>query len=251
MNSYNFAAASYSNSAPLVDYLPVVSPSSEIKYGYPSSHLKELILGKVDCALIPVVHAFNNPLIKPLLNVGVASDGEVKSVLIKRKKPINEIISVLKDKASATSNKLAELILHHHFNQTVEMINESNFFDARVLIGDSALLSNQSDKDIDLSLAWKQMTGLPFIFAVWAVRSDCKYIDEINDIVCSAANKGVKSLSKIAKRFSIRQGNSFEFWNNYLKNNIHFFLTDSDINGMQLFKEMLNVNDALALNALD
>ena len=251
MNSYNFAAASYSNSAPLVDYLPAVSPSSEIKYGYPSSHLKELILGKVDCALIPVVHAFNNPLIKPLLNVGVASDGEVKSVLIKRKKPINEIISVLKDKASATSNKLAELILHHHFNQTVEMINESNFFDARVLIGDSALLSNQSDKDIDLSLAWKQMTGLPFIFAVWAVRSDCKYIDEINDIVCRAANVGVNSLSKIAKRFSVHQGNSFEFWNNYLKNNIHFFLTDSDINGMQLFKEMLNVNDALALNTLD
>ena len=82
MSSFNFAAASYSNSAPLVDYLSTASPSSKIKYGYPSSHLRELIIGNVDCALIPVVHAFNNPIIKPLLNVGVASDGEVKSVLI-------------------------------------------------------------------------------------------------------------------------------------------------------------------------
>lgn len=251
MSSFNFAAASYSNSAPLVDYLSTASPSAKIKYGYPSSHLRELILGNVDCALIPVVHAFNNPVIKPLLNVGVASDGEVKSVLIKRKKPIDEIISILKDKASATSNKLAELILHHHFNQTVEMIDNSDIFDAKVLIGDTALLSNHSDEDIDLSLAWKQMTGFPFVFAVWAVRSDCKYVDEINDITYRAANMGVNSLPKIAKRFSIQQGNSFEFWNNYLKNNIHFFLTDSDINGMQLFKEMLNVNDALALNTVD
>ena len=47
MSSFNFAAASYSNSAPLVDYLSTASPSAKIKYGYPSSHLRELILGKL------------------------------------------------------------------------------------------------------------------------------------------------------------------------------------------------------------
>ena len=50
-------------------------------------------------------------------------------------------------------------------------------------------MSKKSNNDIDLSLAWKQMTGLPFVFAVWAVRSDCKNIDEIEKIVINAAHE--------------------------------------------------------------
>tara|TARA_B100002019_G_scaffold290197_1_gene307324 strand:- start:715 stop:1470 length:756 start_codon:yes stop_codon:yes gene_type:complete len=251
MKSYKFAAASYSNSAPLVDYLLKVSPNSNIKYGYPSSHLGELILGKVDCALVPVVHVFNNPLLKPLLKVGVAANGEVKSVLLKCNKSVNEILTIQKDKASATSNKLAELILHHHYNQSVEMVIGSKSYDAKVLIGDNALLSEQSNMDIDLSLAWKKMTGLPFVFAVWAVRSDCKNIDEIDEIVSNAANEGIKSISLIAEKFSNQLGNSISFWEDYLNNNIHFQLLDTDIKGMNLFKEMINVNQALSLSSID
>ena len=251
MKSYNFAAASYSNSAPLVDCLLKVSPNSNIKFGYPSSHLGELLLGKVDCALVPVVHVFNNPLLTPLLKVGVAANGAVKSVLLKCNKPINEILTVLKDKASATSNRLAELVMNHHFNQSVEMIVDNKIFDAKVLIGDKALLSKKSNNDIDLSLAWKQMTGLPFVFAVWAVRSDCKNIDEIEKIVINAAHEGINSISLIAERFSNQQGNSISFWEDYLNNNIHFQLSDDDIKGMNLFKEMLNINQVLSLNSLD
>ena len=146
-----------------------------------------------------------------MLKVGVAANGAVKSVLLKCNKPINEILTVLKDKASATSNRLAELVMNHHFNQSVEMIVENKIFDAKVLIGDKALLSKKSNNDIDLSLAWKQMTGLPFVFAVWAVRSDCKNIDEIEKIVINAAHEGINSISLIAERFSNQQGNSISF----------------------------------------
>ena len=150
-----------------------------------------------------------------------------------------------------TSNRLAELVMNHHFNQSVEVIEENKIFDAKVLIGDNALLSKKSNNDIDLSLAWKQMTGLPFIFAVWAVRSDCKNIDEIEKIVINAAHEGINSISLIAERFSNQQGNSISFWEDYLNNNIHFQLSDDDIKGMNLFKEMLNINQVLSLNTLD
>ena len=55
------------------------------------------------------------------------------------------------------------------------------------------------------------MTGLPFVFAVWAVRSDCKNIDEIEKIVINAAHEGINSISLIAERFSNQQGNSISF----------------------------------------
>ena len=70
-------------------------------------------------------------------------------------------------------------------------------------------MSKKSNNDIDLSLA-ETNDGLPFVFAVWAVRSDCKNIDEIEKIVINAA-LGNKFISLIAERFSNQQGNSISF----------------------------------------
>jgi chorismate dehydratase len=49
--------------------------------------------------------------------------------------------------------------------------------DAGVLIGDPALRAmyeapSRGLQDIDLAEAWKEWTGLPMVFAVWAVRKD-------------------------------------------------------------------------------
>ncbi|MGC5412947.1 MqnA/MqnD/SBP family protein, partial [Streptomyces sp. DT225] len=50
--------------------------------------------------------------------------------------------------------------------------------DAAVLIGDAALRANLHDAPRlglqvhDLGAMWKEWTGLPFVFAVWAARKD-------------------------------------------------------------------------------
>ena len=147
MKSLRFAAAAYSNSAPLVACLKEVNPSIQLYHGVPSMHVEELIAGKIDCALIPVAHAFKHPKLTILDHVGVASDGPVKSVLLKCHKPLNQIISVARDPASGTSNVLAELLLQHHFGLSVEMVDD-NVTDAEVVIGDRALLSNLQNLEI-------------------------------------------------------------------------------------------------------
>ena len=94
MHNLHFAAAPYSNSAPLVDFIKQQGNDIKITHGPPSSHIKELLSEKVDCALIPVVHLFENPCLRYFNNFGVAADGPVRSVLLKCNKPIDELAIV-------------------------------------------------------------------------------------------------------------------------------------------------------------
>ena len=247
MHNLHFAAAPYSNSAPLVDFIKQQDVNIKITHGPPSSHINELLSGKVDCALIPVVHLFENPILRYFNNLGVAANGPVRSVLLKCNKPIDELAIVNKDPSSATSNMLAQIILQHYFNQPVEMCNNAIAPDGEVIIGDKALFSEKSKyKDVDLADYWKKLTGLPFVFAVWAVRKDNKYANHIEKIITNSAEVGMKSIPSIAKRYSKEIGNTQSFWEEYLTTNIHFRFNEKDLKGLELFREMLCVNKILS-----
>lgn len=247
MSILNFAAASYSNSAPLVEYISQQNDNIKVKLGPPSSHVNQLLSGTVDCALIPVVHLFNNPELRYFNHLGVAANGSVRSVLLQCNKPVDQLVTVNKDPSSATSNMLAQLILQHYYNKSVEMTINSPSPDGRVIIGDKALFSNKPCyQNIDLSECWKKLTNLPFVFAVWAVRKNNKEIDMIEKIITSAAKKGIHSISLIAKRYASQLGKTHSFWEEYLTKNIHFELNKEDLQGLNLFRDMLCVNQILS-----
>ncbi len=247
MSLLRFSAAPYSNSAPLVSYLNQVDSSAEIVYGVPSSHIQDLLNDKVDCALIPVVHLFQCSELTFINSVGVAADGAVRSVLLKCHKEVSQILTVLMDQASATSNVLAQLILEHHFGVSTETTNISKGVDAEVVIGDRALLGDAAKYvDIDLAEEWKKLTSLPFVFAVWAVKRESKKIDRIQDIVNKSANLGIQNMSSIAEQYANKFGRSSIFWEEYLSQNIDFRLTSKHIKGMNLFKSMVGVNELLS-----
>jgi chorismate dehydratase len=70
---------------------------------------------------------------------------------------------------------LAKVLLAQYWNKEVEFliategyINEISGTTAGVIIGDRALASlNHFEHVYDLGLAWKQYSGLPFVFAAW------------------------------------------------------------------------------------
>ena len=203
MKPYEVAAAAYSNSAPLVACLSQADPNVEVFHGVPSMHLEELMAGRIDCALIPVAHAIQHPELTILDQVGVAADGAVRSVLLKCHKPVDQIITVARDAASGTSNVLAELVLEHHFGVSVEMVDYSVGADAEVVIGDRALLSEPASAgDIDLASAWKMLTNLPFVFALWAVRPDFNEVKQIDALTQRAAEMGVECIPALASGYA-------------------------------------------------
>ncbi len=237
-----FAGAPYSNSAPLVDKLTEVDPRVRVINDHPSSLVRDLKSGRADVALIPVAHLFSHPELTMLEGLGVAADGPVQSVLLKCNEPLGKIRTVARDPASATSNALGELLLKKYFKQPVEMVNFGSLErpDAAVVIGDRALCSDPAPAgDIDLAEAWKKWTGLPFVFAVWAVRADFAEIGAVTDIAHRAYEAGFRAVEAIAERFAEQMGGAVDFWIDYLDNSIHYRLGADDLQGLERFRTCL------------
>jgi chorismate dehydratase len=178
-----------------------------------------------------------------LEGLGVVADGPVQSVLLKCNEPMERIRTVARDPASATSNALATLLLKHHFKQDVEMVDFGHVEkpDAAVVIGDRALCSDPAPAgDVDLAEAWHTMTGLPFVFAVWAVRGDFPHIDVVTDIAHRAYEAGSRAIESIAAHYAEQLGGSLEFWVDYLNTSIHYRLNERDMAGMDLFRRYLS-----------
>ncbi|MEA2067640.1 MAG: menaquinone biosynthesis protein [Verrucomicrobiota bacterium] len=233
-HEFVFAGAPYSNSAPLVEKLADVDPRVRVINDHPANLVADLNAGKADVALIPVAHLFSHPELVMIDGLGVAADGPVKSVLLKCNVPVDQIRTVARDPASATSNALAGLLL-----ENVEMVDSPDA-DAVVLIGDRALCSEPAPAgDIDLAEAWKEMTGLPFVFAVWAVRKDFPDLGAVTGIAHRACKAGFQSLEGIAARYAGELGNSPAFWLDYLGHSIHYELGERDLEGLELFRKMV------------
>jgi chorismate dehydratase len=121
---------------------------------------------ELDVANVSSVEYANNPesyVLLPSLCVG--SDGAVESVQLVTQLPLPAVQSIAVTSASATSVALVRVLVPH-----AEIRPEGADADARLLIGDEALSSAFSDPTPhhDLGALWRERTGLPMVFAVWA-----------------------------------------------------------------------------------
>ncbi|GAA1587207.1 menaquinone biosynthetic enzyme MqnA/MqnD family protein [Actinoplanes couchii] len=146
-----------------------------------------LVAGDLDIGPITLVEYLRHAdelLLLPDLAVG--SDGPVLSVNLVSTRPPAELDGrpVALGSTSRTGVMLAQMLLSEHYGAEPEffrcppdlsqMLLEA---DAGVLIGDVALRAmyeapGNGLQVIDLAEAWKEWTGLPMVFAVWAVRKD-------------------------------------------------------------------------------
>jgi chorismate dehydratase len=146
----------------------------------------DLVAGRLDIGPITLVEYLRHAdelLLLPDLAVG--SDGPVLSVNLISTRPLAELDKrpVALGSTSRTGVLLAQMLLADRYGaeptyfrcppELTQMLLEA---DAGVLIGDPALRAYADPTDglevVDLGEAWKEWTGLPMVFAVWAVRRD-------------------------------------------------------------------------------
>lgn len=238
-----FAGAPYSNSAPLVDKLTEVDSRVTVMNDHPANLVRDLNDGTCDVALIPVAHLFAHPELKMLKGLGVAAEGPVQSVLLKCNRKMGQIKTIGRDPASATSNALAEILMKKYFKQDVEMHDFQSLEkpDAAVVIGDRALCAEPAPEgDVDLAEAWMKWTKLPFVFAVWAVRKDFEYVEEVTEIAHKSFAAGFRAMEAIAERYAEELGGSQQFWIDYLDHAIHYKLDERDMEGMNRFRKLIS-----------
>ncbi|MFD8590162.1 menaquinone biosynthetic enzyme MqnA/MqnD family protein [Streptomyces sp. NPDC059637] len=154
----------------------------------PEKLSEQLVRGELDIGPITLVEYLRNADgLVALPDIAVGCDGPVMSCVVVSQVPLDRLDGekVALGSTSRTSVRLAQLLLAEQYGVRPDyyrcppdlglMMQEAQ---AAVLIGDAALRASLHDAPRlglevhDLGLMWKEWTGLPFVFALWAVRRD-------------------------------------------------------------------------------
>jgi chorismate dehydratase len=248
MTKPQIAASSYLNAAPLC-YSFIYGEQKdacEFQSDAAPARCAELVAeGKADAALIPVIEYQRISGLKIARGVCVASRKTVRSVVLASRVPITEIRSVALDTSSRTSAALIQIILGRFYSlnptyrssppQLAEMLESS---DAALMIGDPAMLIDRSTLHVyDLAEEWRKQTGLPFVFAFWAIREDSQTWPGGVDFI-RAKREGVAHTADLADMYAASLGLPREGLVSYLTENISYDLEDESLRGLSLYYDL-------------
>ncbi len=128
--------------------------------------------GEADISLCPVGALSSLPSHEVLGRYCIGADGPVETVMLLSKLPLSQITSVRLDDHSRTSNQLIQILARDLWDVDWDFYF-SNEGDAEscLMIGDKVFEHrNKFPFHYDLASAWKSLTGLPMVFAVWVAR---------------------------------------------------------------------------------
>jgi chorismate dehydratase len=235
---------------PLAQFIPEVCSGARLILDYPSRLLDPLADGRIDAALIPVVGLFGHPDLELVDGTGICAQRQVRSVLLKCRQPLDEVRTVSLDPASRTSNALALILFRDHWKRHVEAVpwNVSPPADAAVVIGDRALCAPpEAGGDYDLATHWNAMTGLPFVFAVWAVRRNHPARREIEQTIDAAKRAGRAALPDIIRQQAVKLHLAEAVCREYFTECIHFDLGPREHQAMDRFQALIDKVSAVKL----
>ena len=235
---------SYLNTKPLLYGIKKNSVLNEIELieDYPSKIAQMLIDDEVDIGLIPVAATLrlNEWYINSDYCIG--SVGAVASVCIFSEVPIHEIEKIYLDYQSRTSVNLAKILLKEYWKKEVEIIDATGEdyrgnltgTTAGVVIGDRALEQRHKSKYIyDLGEAWKNHTGLPFVFAAWIANKKLpeNFVKAFNE----ANALGLNNIDEVVAENHLEHFDLHRYYTNCISYN----LDDEKKKGLELFLSKL------------
>lgn len=244
LNKIKVGAVSYLNTKPLlygIQLSEVLLKHIDLIEDYPSKIATILLNDEIDVGLVPVAVI---PKLKEYYIVTdycIGTEGEVASVAIFSEVPMEQIDKVMLDYQSKTSVNLAKVLLKYFWKKEVVFEEAGlNFRDeikgttAAVVIGDRALNQKKKNKYcFDLGLAWKDYTGLPFVFAAWVANKQLP--EDFLDAFNRANGFGVNHIDEVLKN------NVFDVYDlkTYYTKNINYELTDKKKQALALFLDLI------------
>ena len=272
---------SFLNPAPLLynfEHEPTATRLREhydVHYTLPSICAAELNSGAADLGLIPIAALTSELAIVP--GCTIASRDEVRSILLLVKNPshlaANEALQHVRTLAADTASRSSVAytrILFEHFHHThptflhqpADPLAMLASADAALLIGDPALLAREHRATIDatsntpllwLDLAhlWRELTGLPWVAAVWAVRPESLVPagltphQLIADLTASR-DAGLTHTDQLVTEWNPRLAIGPDTIRTYLTRNIHYTLDPDCLGAIQLFRTLAATINALS-----
>jgi len=255
------AAIRFLNPAPLMwdfEHPPLNASLAEryqIDWMLPSECADRLAAGDADIGLVPIASLAGDPHLRILPGCTIASKGSVRSLLLVRRasRPLRDLRSVAADKASRTTLAYTRLLLRRWQNPDVPFLPMAadldtmlDHADAAVIIGDPALMAleeranrfERTGEELvyhDLAWEWNQLTGLPFVSAVWAAAAGSALDDTVAEDFILSRDHGLAQIESLVTEWSEKIPLTAQTIHSYLTTNIHYILDEECIEGMRAF----------------
>jgi chorismate dehydratase len=201
-------AVNYLNTKPLIEDLAADASNIELSLETPSKLAELLQAGELDVALIPVIEYFRAGAYSIIPDIAIASRGPVLSVTLFSRVPWERVRSVALDEGSRTSAALTQVLLKQRYRADASFRSlpldadpEDLTTDAVLLIGDRAMRACLPGfaHVYDLGQEWFDWTGLPFVYAFWAVREGVE-LAGLDQALLAAKRHGLARSGVIAQR---------------------------------------------------
>jgi chorismate dehydratase len=234
---FRIGSVPYLNAAPLTRDLPW-----PLIQATPTKLAEMLGRDELDAALVSLSEVLFTDRYDILDGIAIASLGEVYSVILAHKKPLAEVREVFCDTASITSVSLLKVLLAERglkpAFQPLESYAAALEKDFVLLIGDQAIefqRTPHSHEIFDLGHAWLELTNLPFVYAVWALR---RGVDnrELRQELRAAKHFGMETMDYIIET---REEFDEDFRRDYFEWHIHFHLGEDEKRAIARFSELL------------
>lgn len=208
MAKLRVGAVNYLNTKPLIKHLDRLAPQIDLVLDVPSQLALDLHEGRLDVALIPSIEYFRAGNYSILPGISIASYGPVISVKVCSRVPFAAIGRLALDEGSRTSIALAEILLQHLFGVRpateplpLHKDPRTSKADAVLLIGDRAMRIRDGEYPytLDLGYEWSRWTGLPFVFAFWAVAEGVEVPADVQAAFLQAKELGRPDIPQIAR----------------------------------------------------
>lgn len=234
---FRIGSVPYLNAAPLTRDLP-----GELIFAPPSQLARMIRAGELDAALVSLTEVLMHDRYDVLDGVAIASLGEVYSVILAHKKPLEQATEIFCDPASLTSVNLLKVLLAERglrpAFKPLENYAAAGEKDFALIIGDAAIefrRAPHAHEIFDLGYAWFELTQLPFVYAVWALRRGVENA-ELRRELRAAKRFGLETLD-----FLIENRPEFDrnFRRDYFEWHIQYHLGDDEKRAIARFSELL------------
>ncbi|WP_348260669.1 menaquinone biosynthesis protein [Telmatobacter sp. DSM 110680] len=258
------AAIRFLNPAPLMwdfEHPPLnaeLAQRYDIQWMLPAQCADELANGTADIGLVPIAALATTPSLRILPGCTIASKDKVRSLLLVRRatQPLADLRSVAADTASRTTIAYSRILFHKWRNPDVPFLPMTadldamlDRADAAILIGDPALMAleeranrfERTGEELvyhDLAHEWKNLTGLPFVSAVWATTPGSPLSERVAEDFIHSRDHGLENIDALVKQWSSQLPLSEGTIRTYLTTNIHYVLDEECIEGMRGFFRM-------------
>lgn len=242
--SLRVGCVQYLNAQPVIFGWP-----GEVLFAHPSELCRKLAAGDLDVAFVSSFEFLRNPVYAIVDQVSVASAGAAHSVFVAHTEPLEEVAEIVLDPSSATSINLLRCLLAERGLRPRLVTGAAKARHARLLIGDQAIAFRERHaRDYrfwDLATAWREMTDLPFVFALWLIRPEVPDAVGVATKLRELRDKNLRSLDEV---IAAQANYTPEFCAFYFRDCLRFDFADAEKAGLLRFRSLCEKHGILPPN---